>query len=122
MQGAKMPDQQKNDARGQTVWDRVAESRPFKDLMATKRTFVVPAFIFFLTYYFSLPILVGYAPGFMSTKIWCDVNLAYAFALSQFFMAWIIAALYVRAADNFDKLSKDIVDAALKGDNAEGGK
>lgn len=117
-----MPDQQKNDARGQTVWDRVAESRPFKDLMATKRTFVVPAFIFFLTYYFSLPILVGYAPGFMSTKIWGDVNLAYAFALSQFFMAWIIAALYVRAADNFDKLSKDIVDAALKGDNAEGGK
>ena len=92
----------------QSTWDKIAESQEFEDLMATKKTFIVPAFIFFVLYYFALPVLVGYAPHFMSTKIGA-VNLAYLFALSQFFVAWIIAGLYVKAANNFDRLANDIV-------------
>jgi uncharacterized membrane protein (DUF485 family) len=103
-------------AQSTSVWDRIAASNEFKDLMATKRTFIVPAFIFFLVYYFALPVLVGYAPQFMATKVIGQVNLAYLFALSQFFVAWIIAGLYVRAANIFDRLAKDILDKADKGD------
>jgi uncharacterized membrane protein (DUF485 family) len=102
----------------QLTWDKIAETKEFQDLMATKRIFIVPAFVFFVVYYFALPVLVGYAPQFMSTKIGF-VNLAYLFALSQFFVAWIIAALYVRAANDFDRLAKDILD---KAENAKGGK
>jgi len=106
-----------------STWDKIADSQDFKDLMATKKTFIVPAFIFFVVYYFALPALVGYAPGFMSTKVGL-VNLAYLFALSQFFVAWIIAGLYVRAANNFDRLSKDIVEKAVgaKAASGKGGK
>jgi len=100
-----------------SVWDKVAESQQFKDLMATKRVFIIPAFVFFVVYYFALPILVGYAPRFMAIKVVGEVNLAYLFALSQFFMAWLIAWLYVRAADNFDRLAKDIIE---KADNGKG--
>jgi uncharacterized membrane protein (DUF485 family) len=106
-----------------STWDKIAESQDFKDLMATKKTFIVPAFVFFVIYYFALPVLVGYAPGFMSTKVgW--VNLAYLFALSQFFVAWIIAGLYVKAANGFDRLSKDIVEKAVdaKAASGKGGK
>jgi uncharacterized membrane protein (DUF485 family) len=103
----------------QSTWDNIAESREFQDLMATKRIFIVPAFIFFVVYYFALPVLVGYAPQFMSTKVMGEVNLAYLFALSQFFVAWIIAGLYVKAAGNFDRLAKDILD---KAEDAKGGK
>ncbi len=99
-------------------WDEIAASRQFQDLMATKKTFIVPAFIFFVVYYFALLLLVGYAPELMSTKV-LDVNLAYLFALSQFFVAWIIAGLYVKAANGFDRLSKDILE---KAENAKGGK
>jgi uncharacterized membrane protein (DUF485 family) len=102
----------------QLTWDKIADSKEFQDLMATKKTFIVPAFIFFVVYYFALPVLVGYAPQFMSTKVG-PVNLAYLFALSQFFVAWLIAALYVRAANNFDRLAKDILD---KAEDAKGGK
>src|SRR6516162_4230041 len=101
--------------KSSTQWDRIATTQQFKDLMATKKTFIVPAFIFFVVYYFALPVLVGYAPGLMSTKVIGQVNLAYLFALSQFFVAWIIAGLYVKAANNFDRLSKDILDKADKG-------
>jgi len=103
--------------KSSTQWDRIAASQQFKDLMATKRMFIVPAFIFFVVYYFALPILVGYAPGFMSTKIGA-VNIAYLFALSQFFVAWIIAGLYTKAANDFDRLSKDIIEKA----DVQGGK
>jgi uncharacterized membrane protein (DUF485 family) len=96
------------------VWDRIAESRQFKDLMATKKVFIVPAFIFFVVYYFLFLILVGYAPALMTTKIGF-VNLAYLVALSQFFVAWIIAGLYVKAANDFDRLSKDIIENAGDG-------
>lgn len=86
--------------------------------MATKKMFIVPAFIFFVVYYFALPVLVGYAPNFMATKVWGYVNIAYLFALSQFFVAWIIAGLYVKAANDFDRLSKDIIEDS----NNKGGK
>ena len=114
-----MPDEMKLDQNAQTVWDRVAASREFRDLMATKKIFIVPAFIFFMVFYFLLPILVGYAPRFMTIKVWGDVNLAYLFALSQFAVAWIIAGLYVKAANDFDKLAKDIIE---KAENHKGGK
>ena len=97
----------------QSEWDRIAASKEFKDLMATKKIFIVPAFVFFVVYYFALPVLVGYAPNFMSTKVIGVVNIAYLFALSQFFVAWIIAGLYVKAANDFDRLSKDIVEKAV---------
>jgi uncharacterized membrane protein (DUF485 family) len=116
-----MPDDVKPGSNDQTVWDRVAESREFKDLMAIKKVFIIPAFVFFLVYYFLLPVLVGYAPQFMDTKVWGNVNLAYLFALSQFFMAWIIAGLYVRAGDKFDELSRDIIDKAVNGEEFKGG-
>lgn len=101
----------------QNQWDQIANSRNFQDLMATKKMFIVPAFVFFVVYYFALPVLVGYAPNFMATKVWGVVNVAYLFALSQFFVAWIIAALYVRAANDFDRLSKDIIEDSV---NVEG--
>jgi uncharacterized membrane protein (DUF485 family) len=103
----------------QAEWDQIAQSQPFKDLMATKKIFIVPAFVFFVVYYFALPVLVGYAPHFMSTKVFGMVNLAYLFALSQFFVAWLVAGLYVRAAANFDRLAKDIVG---KAEDGKGGK
>jgi uncharacterized membrane protein (DUF485 family) len=101
-----------------STWDEIANSKPFQDLMATKKVFIVPAFIFFVVYYFALPALVGYAPQFMATKVGF-VNLAYLFALSQFFVAWIIAGLYVKAANDFDRLAKDILERA---EDAQGGK
>ena len=91
-------------------WEHIAAMDEFKGLVAAKLKFIVPATVFFLVYYFALPVLVGYAPHLMETKVLGVVNLAYVFALSQFFMAWILAALYLRAAGRFDEMAKDVVD------------
>jgi uncharacterized membrane protein (DUF485 family) len=94
-------------------WDRIAALEDFKQLLAAKRRFIVPATVFFIAYYFALPILVGYAPELMARKVLGVVNVAYLFALSQFFMAWVLAVLYVRAAGRFDAMAQSIL-ARLK--------
>ena len=91
-------------------WDRVAAEPEFKGLLASKRRFIVPATVFFVVYYFALPLLVGYAPGLMSRRVLGPLNLAYLFALSQFFMAWGVAALYVRAAGGWDETARRVIE------------
>ena len=90
-------------------WDRVADEAEFKGLLASKRRFIVPATLFFIVYYFALPVLVGYAPRLMDTRV-LGVNIAYLFALSQFFMAWAVAAFYVRAAGGWDETARRIIE------------
>jgi uncharacterized membrane protein (DUF485 family) len=97
------------EARG-VDWHKVASTPRFQNLLRAKRRFVVPAMVIFILYYFALLVLVGYARPFMEKRIFGAVNIAYLFALSQFFMAWIIAALYIRAAAKFDKMARDVVD------------
>lgn len=95
-------------------WDRIAASPAFRDLVRAKRRFIIPTTIFFVVYYFALPLLVGYAPQFMQRRVLGAVNLAYLFALSQFFVAWIIAGLYVRNASRWDAMARDIVQQSRK--------
>ena len=91
-------------------WDRLASAPEFKKLLADKRRFIVPATVFFVAYFVALPVLVGYAPRLMETNL-LGVNLAYLFALSQFFMAWIVAGLYVRAAAKWDEAAARVIEA-----------
>src|SRR4030088_2335760 len=93
-------------------WNRVTQMPEFRSMVKAKLRFIVPAVVFFVVYYFALPVLVGYAPGLMSKKIFGVINIAYLFALSQFFMAWIIAALYLRAASKFDKMEHRVIEKA----------
>jgi uncharacterized membrane protein (DUF485 family) len=85
------------------------------ELMAKKRAFLIPTTIFFLVYYFALPILCGYAPELMATKVVGAVNVAYLLALSNFVMAWVVAGLYVRKARTFDELAERARRAAESG-------
>ena len=90
-------------------WERIAAMSTFQALLAAKQRFIIPATLFFLVYYFALPLLVGYAPQMMEIKLVGVVNLAYVFALSQFFMAWILAAFYLRAAKRFDAMAAEVI-------------
>jgi uncharacterized membrane protein (DUF485 family) len=90
-------------------WNEIAASEPFKELLKAKRRFIIPATIFFVIYYFALPYLVGYHPDLMQRKVWGEVNWAYLFALSQFFMAWALAAVYVVVAAGWDRKAKAVL-------------
>lgn len=99
-----------DEERGAVNWGAIAASDDFKRLIKAKRRFIIPATIFFVGYYFALPVLVGYARPLMERRVLGAVNLAYLFALSQFFMAWVLAALYVRAAARFDRMARELIE------------
>jgi uncharacterized membrane protein (DUF485 family) len=95
-------------------FDRIVSSQAFRRLLRSRRAFILPATLFFLIYYFSLPVLTGYWPEFMGQKVFGHFSLAYLFALSQFPMAWIVAGLYLYAAAGFDAQAARILqDAGL---------
>lgn len=91
------------------AWDKIVERPEIHDLLAAKRRFIIPMCIFFLAYYFTLPLLVGLAPDLMEKKVWGTVNVAYLFALSQFFMTWIVAIVYARVAGKYDARANEII-------------
>ncbi len=70
--------------RGHADWHAIAADSDFKALLKAKARFIIPATIFFIVYYFALPVLVGFYPKLMSQTVWGDMNWAYLFALSQF--------------------------------------
>jgi uncharacterized membrane protein (DUF485 family) len=93
-------------------WREIEEDPEFRRLVAARRRFTVPATLFFVVYYFALPVLVGYFPDLMERKVLGSVNVAYLFALSQFFMAWTIMWLYARRARGFDEQARKIRERA----------
>jgi uncharacterized membrane protein (DUF485 family) len=89
-------------------WAAVERDPEFRRLKAEKRRFILPATLFFIAYYFALPVLVGYFPEAMGRDVFGEINLAYLFALSQFFMAWGLMWLYVRRARGFDAMAERV--------------
>ena len=96
-------------------WEAVERSPEFRELIKRKKAFVIPATIFFMTWYFGFIILAGYAPDFMGEEFITDgLTVGYVLALSQFVMTWVLGWLYLRKADReFDPLAARAREAAL---------
>ena len=97
-------------------WEAAERSPEFREHIQKKKSFVVPATIFFLAWYFGFVILCGYAEDFMGSEFLVDgLTVGYVLALSQFIMTWGLAAWYLRKSDReFDPLAKRAADRALQ--------
>jgi uncharacterized membrane protein (DUF485 family) len=102
-----------------SVWDGIAATPQFRRLTSAKKAFIIPVFIFYVAFTLALPVLDGYAPHFMSAKVFGAMSRAYIFALSQILVTWAIAWLYIKVAGKFDRLAKDIV---VQAEETQGGK
>jgi len=81
----------------------------FRALIRRKAALIVPATVFFVAYYFALPVAAGWFPELMQREVWGRVNVAYLFALSQFLMTWGLAFLYVWAAAGWDRQEHELL-------------
>ncbi|ACQ69328.1 protein of unknown function DUF485 [Exiguobacterium sp. AT1b] len=85
----------------------ITEHETFHRLMREKNRFIVPAIIFSLIFYFTLPILTSYTT-ILNTPLIGDITWAWAFAFSQFIMTWTLCVLYSRRARRFDALVEQL--------------
>ena len=97
-------------------WVRVERTSAFKELVRSKKAFIIPATIFFLIFYFGLPVLAGFTTVLDGYAIG-SVTWAYVYAFAQFAMTWILMHLYVSRANRWD----DLVDRARHEATGEAG-
>jgi uncharacterized membrane protein (DUF485 family) len=105
----------RSDHHPEIDWIAAERSPEFRELIRKKRSFVLPATIFYLTWHFGFIILAGYAPDFMGESIYEGFTVGYLLALSQFIMVWTLGWLYLRKADrDFDPLARKAAETALE--------
>jgi uncharacterized membrane protein (DUF485 family) len=94
-------------------WERAERSPEFQELVKRRRSFVVPATIFFLAWYLGFIVLAGTAEDFMGESIYQGFTVGYLLALTQFIMVWGLAWLYLKRSDDvFDGLAEKAADKA----------
>ncbi|KMY53737.1 membrane protein [Bacillus sp. FJAT-27231] len=91
-----------------TTYEKIAESKKFKHMVKTKNKFLVPLSIFFLLFYFSLPLLTSYSTILNKPAIG-SISWVWVFAFAQFIMTWSLSMIYVKKANQFDQMSDDIL-------------
>ena len=107
------------EARGTAAhdWERIEHSPEFQELVRRRRSFVVPATIFFLAYYMGFILLTGYAESFMAERIYQGLTVGYTLALTQFLMVFVLGMWYLRKASReYDPLAQRVVDMAERGE------
>ncbi|MGH2985232.1 MAG: DUF485 domain-containing protein [Solirubrobacterales bacterium] len=102
-------------------WDAAARSPEFKELVHTRRSFVIPVLAFVFIWYFGFIALAGYAPDFMGERLIEGFTVGYALALTQFLMTWYLGWLYLRRSDRvFDPLAKRAAERAVAISRSDG--
>jgi uncharacterized membrane protein (DUF485 family) len=97
-------------------WERIEHSPEFQELVRKRRSFVVPATIFFLSYYMGFILLAGYAEDFMASSIYEGLTVGYTLALTQFLMVFVLGIMYLRRSDrDYDPLARKVVELAERG-------
>lgn len=88
---------------------KAQQSPQFVELRHKYRGFAFPMTIAFLVWYFAFVLASVFAPGFMSTKVFGNVNVGIVFGLLQFVTTGLITWAYVRHANRtLDPLAREI--------------
>jgi uncharacterized membrane protein (DUF485 family) len=91
-----------------TNYNKIVQSSNFKQLMEEKKRFILPMSVFFLIFYFSLPLLTAYS-DVLNNKAIGDITWAWIFAFAQFVMTWALCMIYTKRAKRFDELAEKVV-------------
>src|SRR6476620_1024757 len=86
---------QHTDAAAPVDFKEVQSTERFQELRKRHRSFVFPMAIAFLLWYFAYVLLADYAVGFMSTKVWGNINVGLILGLLQFVSTFAITGWYV---------------------------
>ncbi|MDR0266950.1 DUF485 domain-containing protein [Paenibacillus sp.] len=89
-------------------YSSIAKSDNFRKLIRIKKIFIIPFTIFFLCFYFALPLLTSYTT-ILNEPFYGSITWAWVFAFLQFIMTWAFCMIYYKKATKFDKISDQIV-------------
>ena len=98
-------------------YSEIAQTSAFQKLLRDKRNFILPMSLFFMIFYFTLPILTAYT-SFLTKPAFGPVSWAWVFAFAQFIMTWALCHIYMNRAAKFDQAVEEIKESiSFKGGN-----
>ena len=87
----------------------VQETAEFQELRRRYRSWVLPVTAAALAWYMLYVLLAAYAPGFMGTKVFGNINVGLLMGLGQFATTFGVTGLYIRHANRvLDPVSEKI--------------
>ncbi|MBN3555393.1 DUF485 domain-containing protein [Fictibacillus nanhaiensis] len=89
-------------------YSEIVNTNQFQQLMTEKKRFIIPMTVFFLLFYFSLPILTAYT-DVLNQRAIGDITWAWIFAFAQFIMTWALCMIYTKRAKRFDELAEKVI-------------
>lgn len=98
----------------QLDYEQIIEGSKFKSLMKEKKNFTIPLTIFFLVFYFMLPILTSYST-ILNTPAIGDISWAWMYGFAQFVMTWVLCIVYVKKSAAFDNKAQQIIEEEIRG-------
>jgi len=97
-------------SKAEMNWAAIDADPRFQELHRRKTTFLWTLMIISVVYYFLLPIGAAYYQDLFKQKVWGPINFGIVFALSEFIVAWTIAAVYAKRANRvFDTMAAEII-------------
>jgi uncharacterized membrane protein (DUF485 family) len=90
-------------------YTKIVQSSSFKQLLREKRSFIMPMSIFFLVFYFALPLMTAYS-DVLNKMAFGEISWAWVFASAQFIMTWLFCSVYSSKARKFDKAVEGIIE------------
>jgi uncharacterized membrane protein (DUF485 family) len=110
---------------GDIDWQAIEASPEFQELVRSRRSFVLPATIFFLAWYMGFILLTAYAEDLMSKRVYEGLTVGYTLALTQFVMVVVLGLMYLNRANKvYDPLAEKAIErwAHLDTDAARAGR
>lgn len=96
-------------ASEQPDWAAIDQDPRFQALHKKKTAFLWGLMVFSIVYYFLLPVGAAYFQDLFKVKVWGALNVGLVFALSEFVVAWVVAAVYAKRANReFDAMAAEI--------------
>jgi uncharacterized membrane protein (DUF485 family) len=80
-------------------FERIQRSEQFITLKKRLRRFIFPMSLLFFVWYMVYVLLAAYAPSFMGTKLFGEINIGLIFGILQFVTTIAITAAYIRFAN-----------------------
>jgi uncharacterized membrane protein (DUF485 family) len=97
-------------------WHALARSPQFRELMASRRRFLIAGTAFYSLYFLAYLCLLGFAPDTMSESLFGSVSLALAGGMSLVVLAFVMAFLHARRAGRWDAMAQRVLAAAQPSD------
>ncbi len=110
---------------GDIDWQAIEASPEFQELVRRRRSFVLPATIFFFVWYMGFILLTAYAQDLMSERVYEGLTVGYCLALTQFVMVLVLGLMYLSRSNKvYDPLAEKTIErwAHLDTDAARAGR